>query len=1393
MISRVFRTLTFLAICLAVASPLHARSTAAERDDGAARYIVVLEQASLAEWFAAGGSKFAARPRAEAGNGQLGVTGRPKLDTRSTAALAYRTELEADFDQFKSRARAEMGRELEVLRRYTNVLNGFAAYMSPEEAHTLEQLPGVRFVERDSIQKLQTDAGPQWLGADDVWTGVGGLPASKGEGIIVGVIDSGINWEHDSFEDPGEGLTPLPGGPYDHRNPLDGYLGLCDQPGVQCNDKLIGVYDFVEDDPDTPEEEENTNGFDNDGHGSHVASIAVGNSDTVTVFNETVTISGVAPNANLVSYRVCYIGDPGDPSDDGCQTSAILDAIDQAVDDGVDVLNYSIGTGAFSPWFGETTPQAFLGAFDAGIFVVTSAGNTGPLAATVGSPANAPWISAAGNATHNRIFGNQVLGLSGGDTQPPGTITGASLTGGSGVLPIVHARDYGNALCGEGEPELQSTCEGNSGSSNPFPPGTFNGEIVVCDRGTYGRVEKGRNLELAGAGGYILANVDSQGNSIVADEHCLPSTHVTDADGDKLRDWLASGSDHFGQIGPVSLRRADQLGDLLNSSSSRGPGLPPVEDVLKPNLIAPGTEILGAFAKEGNDANQYAFLTGTSMASPHVAGAAALLLSVNRNWTVSMVSSALETTATTELARDSSGEAATPFEAGAGRPRLADAAQAGLYLNETRSGFQAANPGAGGDPRTLNLPGLVDTRCIEVCTFTRTVTSMTTQNTWTATAAGFPAGVVVDISPSMFTLANGVAQPLTIEVAPASAELIGQWIYGTIELTAPGAPIQRLTVAVFASGGDLPEEVVITSDRDSGYFDYEGYGLVGLPDATLTSGGLVRPQTDTSALAEDPTPDDPFDGGPGTFTVLHDVPEGTLWLHAETLASTAEDLDLFVGRDEDGDGRAQADEQLCESISSDDLENCDLFTPPPGTYWIVVQNWAGSGRLSDRATLVSAVVTEEEASLSATTQGIVPPGDDFTVRGSWSNVDAVPGEELFGAVGIGTDRDHPNNVGVVPVRFVRSAIAEPDTFPLMNGQTHKLAIVANSQHRKIFIDVPPGADSLTIQARGLTLEQNDGLTLELKGMGFGQALSAAPEAVNARAGEPVASDTGSGGQGPSVTISGEQLRSGRWYAVLINRSDSPASVAIRADMTFSGEPIPIWGGLWYPAFTRPLINQGYEYTTGGASRAFVWYSYTEDKQAAWYIAFAANVPGNTWVAPLLRYTNDGEKQQGVHVGHVSITMLDEKDAIFTWTLFGESGSDRTGPLSSNTCPRIGGVPRSLIGLWSRAIAGLGGASVLYDANAHFEVHYLYDRFGNPRWLGAATPEGNTLLLNQYSGFCPTCEDSGTAFETVGLLTHDFDSSNSGSWVLDYVMAAPLMGEAQRTDEVSKFLDELDCQ
>jgi len=1377
---------------LAAHVPVYAKSAATSAPtDGSQRYIVVLDDLPLAAY----DGREMYTPERDINSTRLPATanrftGASKLDVHSSRSRQYLQFLAERQAAFQGEAALKLGRKLNTVFSYRNAVNGFATDLTPDELKTLRNMPGVKAVRIDEKQYVETDSGPNWIGADNIHNGSAGFAATGGEGIVIGVIDSGINWDHNSFSDPGEGVPPG-NNVWDHVNPYPAQLDLCLNEEVLCNDKLVGVYDFVEDNPQTEEVEEFNNGKDNTGHGSHTASTAAGNPLNLTINGIPTRIAGVAPNANIISYRVCYVGDPDDTSNP-CQGSAILKAIDQAITDGVDVINHSIGGTAFDPWSPGSSTLAFLNARAAGIFVATSAGNKGPNASSIGSPANAPWIMAVGNATHDRILASLVENLSGGNTAPPDDLIGVSLTPGIGIRKIVHAKDYGYASCAIGEPESGLECDDNTGASNPFAQNTFNGEIVVCDRGVYGRVEKGKNVMLAGAGGYILLNTEEFGESTVADDHCLPATHVGLEGGNQLRAWLDSGSGHQGSISGFAIFNIPEVGDLINFSSSRGPNLPPVADIMKPDVIAPGTSILAATDEDVS----FAFFTGTSMSSPHMAGSGALLKAVHPDWTPAMISSALTMTATPVLADDFDGSAATVHKRGGGRPQLEKAVNAGIFLQETTNGFLAADPDAGGNPKDLNLPGLIDTNCRKSCSFQRRVTDMAGGSSWAATAQGFPGGVSVSVSPNNFNLSNGGSRSLSINVDLGSSGVIGEWVYGEVRLSSNGLPDAIFPVAVFADGGELPEQWTISSDQISGSQDFALSQLAAMPDATYTSGGLVVPTLTVENLPEDPTNDTINGDQTGLMTVWNTIPENTLWFHNETFQSTAADLDLYVGRDRNNDGIAQDSEVLCSSLTPGDLELCDLFAPVAGSYWTVVQNFTATNS-TDEATLETAVVANNTNSrLSATGNGIIAEGAAQTVRLSWDNVAATPGTELIGAVGIGTNRETPNNIGIIPVRFTKTAVAAPSTLVLMNGVSRGVTVNGGGEHKLTFIDIPPGASSLTVTAVGDGAVQSENLEIELYRMNFDAAFGNIPFASTPNtSGSPLASASGSNGNGPSVTVNGASLTPGRWYAVIKNNRGFHAAVEIRADVQFNGGPFALRAGLWQPA--ARASNQGFDFNTTGNARAFLWYTYGDDGQPGWYLASGAEPEGNIWVAELLRFTNDGLQQQFTPVGHVSVTTLSEDDSIFSFVLFGEEGSERMRPSAAARCPTVNNSKQSYTGIWSRAAAGVGGASALVLDTSQAFVHYIYDATGSPRWMIATVdPQSSSatnLRLFQYRGYCAVCADTGVEIDDVGQFTRNFSSQSSVNWRLNYSLLAPLNGTINRSDNAGKLTAPLACQ
>ncbi|MCX7032723.1 MAG: S8 family serine peptidase [Arenimonas sp.] len=356
-------------------------------------YIVVFDEPAAARFrgFAATDKT---RPRLAASS--AAATGKRKYDARSPEAVAYVDYL-SDLRRVRlNDASLRVGRPLVPMSVYEHAMNGMALKLTAAEAESIAAMPGVKAVAPEFLRYLQTNVGPTWIKANLVWNGTATGVQNRGEGVIVGVIDSGINRTHSSFV--GTSVS----------NPLGSFRGYCISTPSACNTKLIGLYDFTS----AP-----SNGLadptDTDGHGTHTASTAAGAPFSI--------YSGVAPRANIIAYKAC----PGD----SCTGSALIASINQAVVDGVDVINYSIGSGPEDPWLavgvaGTDDAEAFLAAREAGIVVAVSAGNDGPLEGTVGNPSNAPWVMSVAAATHNGSgAGDRLASFSGrGPVVPLGVI-----------------------------------------------------------------------------------------------------------------------------------------------------------------------------------------------------------------------------------------------------------------------------------------------------------------------------------------------------------------------------------------------------------------------------------------------------------------------------------------------------------------------------------------------------------------------------------------------------------------------------------------------------------------------------------------------------------------------------------------------------------------------------------------------------------------------------------------------------------------------------------------------------------------------------------------------------------------------------------------------------------
>ncbi|GLJ35484.1 hypothetical protein SUGI_0713580 [Cryptomeria japonica] len=542
------------------------------------------------------------------------------------------------------------------LYNYDVLLHGFAARLTSAEAAALESVDGCLAVIPSSLKKLHTTHSPQFLGLTD-GGGLWSQHLNRGEDVIVGVVDTGIWPESESFHD--KGLGPVP----------SRWKGECEN-GEQfdssmCNRKLIGARFNFSVGYKSHVGEDFISARDNNGHGTHTASTAVGSSVKGASFNGfgNGTAMGMAPAARLAVYKACWGG-----PEPNCDDSDVAAAMEKAILDGVDILSLSVGSEIENPFYMDHDALAGFGAIEKGVFVSASAGNEGPSPASLSN--SAPWMTAVGASSMDREFLSLVK-LGNGEA-----FKGSSLYRGPGIqnLPLVY--DYCSNL--------------------GVDPHLFKGKVVMCNYHA-NSTETARLLKDAGAAGMIFVNHELLGAmDEPVDQPYLPATTVSFSTGEKIKTYVNSTAVPTATINPTGLTVVGKaIAPIVGSFSSRGPSAF-YPDVLKPDLVAPGVNILAAW-KEGG----FQIDSGTSMACPHVSGIAAIIRASHPTWSPAAIRSALMTTASTldnrkQPIRDAPTlRAADPFAMGAGHVNPRAALEPGLvydlgsqdYINYLCGGF----------------------------------------------------------------------------------------------------------------------------------------------------------------------------------------------------------------------------------------------------------------------------------------------------------------------------------------------------------------------------------------------------------------------------------------------------------------------------------------------------------------------------------------------------------------------------------------------------------------------------------------------------------------------------------------------------------------------------------
>ncbi|XP_041010158.1 subtilisin-like protease SBT1.6 [Juglans microcarpa x Juglans regia] len=682
-----------------------------------------------------------------------------------------------------------------ILHVYDTVFHGFSATLTPDEANSLGQHPSVLAVFEDRRRQLHTTRSPQFLGLRNqrgLWSN-----SDYGSDVIVGIFDTGIWPERRSFSDKNLGPVPVR------------WKGACEIGekflARSCNRKLIGARFFVKGHeaagagsggvpPITMVNDtvEYRSPRDADGHGTHTASTAAGRyafQASMAGYASGIA-KGVAPKARLAVYKVCW-------KNSGCFDSDILAAFDKAVADGVDVISISIGggDGISSPYYLDPIAIGAYGAVSRGVFVSSSAGNDGPNVMSVTNIA--PWLMTVGAGTIDRNFpaivtlGNmrKLYGVS--------LYAGAQLNG--TMYPLVYPGKSGvfsASLCME----------------NSLDPNLVRGKIVICDRGNSPRVAKGLVVKKAGGVGMILANGVYNGEGLVGDAHLLPACAIGADEGELVKKYITSTANPTATIDFQGTLLGIKPAPVVASFSGRGPnGLNP--EILKPDLIAPGVNILAAWTDAvgptGLDTDtrktEFNILSGTSMAAPHVSGAAALLKSAHHDWSPAAIRSAMMTTASIidnrnqPMLDESSGKPSTPYDFGTGHLNLDRAIDPGLVYDITNDDYvkflcsigygpkiiqvitrsPASCPAKKPVPENLNYPSMAalfpssSSVGPSSKTFFRTVTNVGPANAVYVARVEAPKGVTVTVKPSKLAFTTAVRkQSFVVTVTADTRNLV---------------------------------------------------------------------------------------------------------------------------------------------------------------------------------------------------------------------------------------------------------------------------------------------------------------------------------------------------------------------------------------------------------------------------------------------------------------------------------------------------------------------------------------------------------------------------------------------------------------------------------------------
>jgi subtilisin family serine protease len=950
------------------------------------------------------------------------------------------------------------------LYSYRYTFNGFAARLTAIQVQKIRSRKDVLNVWEDRVRYLYTNDSAVFLGLHDATAGLTAAKNLTGENIVIGVIDSGIAPEHPSFADTVEAEKPslcrstwaessLLGMWLCHRfkkredqivyEPLTGWNGICETgenfTADACGNKIIGARYYVDGFLQTYAEMD-SNEFmsprDADGHGTHIASTAAGTEVRATLAGTEVDrIVGIAPRARIAVYKACWL-EPGRIRG-SCSTSDLQRAIEDAVADGVDIINYSVGNTDIS--ISDPDDLALLAASNAGVLSVVAAGNDGPFKGTILSPSGAPWVLTVGASSRTGDKFDDIVRVN-----SPNDVAGDMVAKEATFTPTL--RDNGPVtetlvLVNDADTTEGTTYDACSPLVNTD---AVAGKIAFLQRGgpevcTF--EVKLRHVENAGA---VAAIVFNHGGEFIImtgtrDSVGIPAVMIGQGDGQRLFSALQNGDTVDVTLNKNLILAVPETGNVLASFSSRGPNLT-APDILKPDVIAPGVNILAGQTPDvanGIRDEQFQYLSGTSMSTPQVAGIAALIKQAHPDWSPAMIKSALVTTGRQDIVREDGETPTDPFDIGGGHVVPNRAVEPGLVYEANKEDYEAFLCGlnnnviddaaceqlvAAGHPTEatdLNLPSIAVSALVSAKTVRRQVTNV-------GDAAQFnvevdaPPGIDVEVNPSVLSLGSGETGIYDVTLSTVSADL-QEWQFGSLSWVSPQHKV-RSPIAVRPDLFAAPFDVIGSGIGGGLQFDVH-FGYTGSYTATVD--GLAAPQILKGTVTGDAR--QTYEQIPlnGTLppTIWRSPPNMIVTNETDTYFRVAlydenttgdDDLDLYV--------YYCPTLLLCDpplySGNFDSNEQVNIRLPKVGNYIVDVHGFDTEGAATDFDLFVWTVgATDNLGNLAITAPTQATGGEQGTVTVTWDGLSTHQDElELKAHLGTIT-HDDGNPDAVLPLEI----------------------------------------------------------------------------------------------------------------------------------------------------------------------------------------------------------------------------------------------------------------------------------------------------------------------------------------------------------------------------------------